>query len=86
MNSCGGQTVEAIAGWYTKASGGTKISAATKLYGNTTYYAHWTPMKYTVTFNSESGSAIGKESVAYSTPVGALKTPTRTGYAHWAKK
>ncbi|MDL2274136.1 S-layer homology domain-containing protein [Oscillospiraceae bacterium OttesenSCG-928-G22] len=29
-------------GWYTMASGGTKISAATIPTGNATYYAHWT--------------------------------------------
>ena len=29
-------------GWYTKASGGNKVSSSTKISGNTTIYAHWT--------------------------------------------
>ncbi len=29
-------------GWYTSASGGTKITAETAVTGNVTYYAHWT--------------------------------------------
>ncbi len=28
-------------GWYTKAKGGSKVSSDTKIYGNTTIYAHW---------------------------------------------
>ncbi len=28
-------------GWYTKASGGNKVSSSTKISGNTTIYAHW---------------------------------------------
>ena len=29
-------------GWFTAASGGTQVSASTKVNGNVTYYAHWT--------------------------------------------
>ena len=30
-------------GWYTAATGGTEITASTKVTANVTYYAHWTP-------------------------------------------
>ena len=33
-------------GWYTTASGGTKVSASTTVSGNVTYYAHWTKLPY----------------------------------------
>lgn len=32
-------------GWYTQASGGSRISAATPISGSTTYYAHWAKIK-----------------------------------------
>lgn len=37
------KTGYALDGWYTAASGGTKISSTTKLTANITYYAHWKP-------------------------------------------
>ena len=42
-------------GWYTAATGGTKISSTTKVTGTTTYYAHWTPANYTITYNNNAG-------------------------------
>lgn len=38
-------------GWFTAASGGTQISASTKVTGNATYYAHW---KFNVLFIGNS--------------------------------
>jgi uncharacterized repeat protein (TIGR02543 family) len=35
-----------FAGWFTAASGGTQISASTKVTANVTYYAHWTQNGY----------------------------------------
>ncbi|MCR5665353.1 MAG: InlB B-repeat-containing protein [Eubacterium sp.] len=32
-------------GWYTKKSGGSKVSTSTKITANTTYYAHWSKVK-----------------------------------------
>ena len=74
-----------FAGWYTAASGGTKIATTTKVTTNVTYYAHWTPVNYSVTFNSEGGSAIAKKTVAYNTAVGSLPTPTKAHctFAGW---
>ncbi|MBR2742689.1 MAG: InlB B-repeat-containing protein [Clostridia bacterium] len=38
-------------GWYTAASGGTKITTSTLVTGAATYYAHWTSVSYTVKYN-----------------------------------
>ena len=48
-------------GWFTSATGGTKISESTVITSAKTFYAHWTPLKYplqiTVNGNIESISA-----------------------------
>jgi uncharacterized repeat protein (TIGR02543 family) len=51
-------------GWYTKTSGGTKITASTKvkITKDTKYYAHWTAA-YRVDFNTQSENTI--ENPAY---------------------
>ncbi len=74
-------------GWYTKKTGGTKVTASTlaKTFKNTTVYAQWTVNKYTVKLNA-NGGFIGKTSVkSQSAKVNynskyTLKTPKRTGY------
>lgn len=42
-------------GWYTAASGGTKVTSYIGT-SNVTYYAHWTPITYTIAFNANGGS------------------------------
>ena len=47
-----------FSGWYTAKTGGTKIASNTMV-GNSagsTLYAHWTPQKYTVTFDPNGGT------------------------------
>lgn len=68
-----------FAGWYTAASGGSRVTAAST--GSTTYYAHWTANKYTVTLNQQGGSG-GSTSVSatYASAMPAITKPTRTGY------
>lgn len=39
-----------LAGWFTAASGGTQIAPTTKVTASTTYYAHWTPKVYNITY------------------------------------
>lgn len=51
-------------GWYTAASGGTKISASTTVSANVTHYAHWT-----YTGGGGSGSGGGSSSNHNSSPV-----------------
>ena len=69
-----------FAGWWTAASGGSQVSASTKVYGNKTYYAHWTKGSgYTVTFDARGGSlgsANKTRTVASGSAVGELPTPT----------
>jgi uncharacterized repeat protein (TIGR02543 family) len=67
-------------GWYTSPTGGTRITAAEKPVANTTYYARWTTNTYTVSFNSNGGSAVSPKTIAYNMEIGALPTPTRAGY------
>ncbi len=43
-------------GWYTKKSGGSKVSASTKIKKNVTYYARWTANKYKIKFNANGGT------------------------------
>ena len=74
-----------FAGWYTAASGGTKVEATTKvtITADQTLYAHWTAKTYTVTFNGNGGNAPSKatQTVTYNSTYGSLATCTRTGYA-----
>ncbi len=72
-----------LAGWYTAASGGTKITSSTTMStgSNHTLYAHWTANTYTVTFNANGGScSTANKNVTYNSTYGTLPTPTRTGY------
>ena len=73
-------------GWYTAASGGTKVSSTNKVTKNMTLYAHWTKTaattKVKITLNANGGkvspaSISVDKNTAYFTQ---LPTPTRTGY------
>ena len=55
-------------GWYTAASGGTKIESSTKVTNtnNHTIYAHWTAKKVEVTFHKNGGStSVFKQTFTY---------------------
>ncbi|MEF2175373.1 MAG: InlB B-repeat-containing protein, partial [Candidatus Absconditabacteria bacterium] len=54
----GTKTGYTLDGWYTQASGGTKITTATVITADTTYYAQWTINTYTVS-GSFGGNANG---------------------------
>ncbi|WP_318615893.1 InlB B-repeat-containing protein, partial [Sporosarcina sp. YIM B06819] len=68
-------------GWY-------KDSAATdawdfttdKVTSATTLYAKWTINNYTVTFNSQGGSAVSDKTTNYNTAITAPTPPTKAGY------
>ena len=70
-----------LVGWYTAKTGGDKISSSTTVTADVTYYAHWTKNNYTVTFNSNGGSAIASQTVAYGNKATKPTNPTREGYA-----
>ena len=68
-------------GWYTAATGGTKVYSTTKLTKSMTLYAQWKKITYNITLNANGGN-IGttKLVVEYGNTLGTLPTPTRTGY------
>lgn len=70
-------------GWYTRESGGTKVTATTSVGTNppTTLYAHWIGKKYTVTLDANGGTVGMKSRTAtYGSEYPALPAPTREGY------
>ena len=74
-----------LKGWYTAASGGTKVGAADETYipdANKTLYAQWTPISYTIKFDSNGGSGtMSNMTVSYGSSVALTSNVfTRTGY------
>ena len=69
-------------GWFTAASGGSKITETVIVTGNVTYYAHWTQrVRYTITFNANGGTVGESTRTVYGgEAIGTLPTPTRSGY------
>lgn len=84
-----GYTLE---GWYTAASGGTKIESSTKvaITSAQTLYAHWTANTYTVYFDRNGGDYLSEYSrtVTYDSEYGTLPTTTRRNhkFAGWTDK
>jgi uncharacterized repeat protein (TIGR02543 family) len=77
-------TNSTFAGWWTGIGGtGTEFIAGTPVTASITVYAYWTinPV-YTVTYNSQGGTAVGVQHVTLpATTVGTLPAnPTKTGY------
>ncbi|MDR1953180.1 MAG: InlB B-repeat-containing protein, partial [Clostridiales Family XIII bacterium] len=74
-------------GWFTDQTNGTQIDANTVVNANVTYYAHWTPKQYTVTYNVNGGDTLSQttKAVIYGSTYGELPVPTRTGhtFAGW---
>jgi uncharacterized repeat protein (TIGR02543 family) len=70
-------------GWYNAASDGTKYSWPYTLNGNVTMYAQWTenaPTQYTITFDSQGGSAVAAITANIGTAVQQPADPTKKGY------
>lgn len=69
-------------GWFSEAGLTTQIYSTTiyKVAGNQTLYAKWEANNYTVSFNSNGGSACSNMTVTYDKTYGTLPTPTRKGY------
>lgn len=69
-------------GWYTRESGGTKVTATTSVGTNppTTLYAHWIGKKYTVTLDANGGTvSMASRTATYGSKYPALPDATRTG-------
>lgn len=71
-------------GWFTAASGGTKISTTTTMpASNPTYYAQWTANTYTIAFNGNgaTGGSTASMSMTYDVAKNLTKNGfVRTGY------
>jgi uncharacterized repeat protein (TIGR02543 family) len=69
-------------GWYTAASGGTKVTDKTKPAGDVTYFAQWIAKTYTVTHNVNGGNEISAKTktVKFGSAYGKLASTSRAGY------
>ena len=70
-------------GWYTGTGGsGSNIVTGTTYTtaGNSTIYANWTINSYSITFDSQGGTAVSTITQNYNTAVTAPSNPTKTGY------
>ncbi|MBR3223582.1 MAG: leucine-rich repeat protein, partial [Kiritimatiellae bacterium] len=84
------RTGYSFAGWWTAKSGGSRITAKTKVTKDVTYYARWTANKYKIKFNANGGAGTMKNlSAAYGKSVkltaNAFKRSKHT-FQGWAKK
>ncbi len=79
-----------FAGWIiTKTGTGEVITAPETIPAyNVTYTAQWTINQYTITFNTDGGSAISPIKLDYGTAIGTVAVPIKTGYtfAGWDKE
>ena len=69
-------------GWWTEKGGkGTQFTASTVMTANAIVYAYWTTTPvYTVSFDSDGGSAIASQRVEAGSVAAAPAGPTKTGY------
>ena len=78
-----------FAGWWTAKSGGTKVTTATAVTRDVTFYARWTANKYKIKFNKNGGKGSMKTLSATYDKVVKLTANAfkRTGYkfSGWAK-
>ncbi|WP_446936826.1 InlB B-repeat-containing protein [Lysinibacillus fusiformis] len=68
-------------GWYTDASYTQTYDFNSNITGNIKIYAKWNAQMYTVSFNTDGGSAVSDQSVAYGEKASApTPAPTKAGY------
>ena len=68
-------------GWYTAASGGTVVTATSAFAEDTTVYAHWTGLPYTVSFNTNGGTcSITTMDARVGTKLGTLPAAAKDNY------
>ncbi len=72
-----------FAGWFLTETGGTAVTAETKVTTaeNHTLYARWEAKDCTVTFNSQGGSDVSSFTGAYDGPVTKPEDPKKEGYS-----
>ncbi|HOP11216.1 MAG TPA: InlB B-repeat-containing protein [Oscillospiraceae bacterium] len=70
-----------FSGWYTGENGtGTLVNFPYTLIGNITVHARWTAGTFTMTFDSEGGSAVASISGSYGEYINGAGTPTKDGF------
>ena len=77
------KTGYSFGGWNTKADGTGTAYAANGTFAitaDTTLYAQWTVNQYTITFDTDGGSAVAAITKDYGATVTAPADPTKTGY------
>ncbi|MGM9971511.1 MAG: InlB B-repeat-containing protein, partial [Anaeroplasmataceae bacterium] len=67
-------------GWYTDEALTTEAVAGATITTNTTLYAKWNINTYTISFNTNGGSAVADQRVNYNEAASAPTSPTKTGY------
>ncbi|WP_025678306.1 InlB B-repeat-containing protein, partial [Paenibacillus massiliensis] len=70
-----------FAGWYTDQALTQSYDFASHAISDLTLYAKWEWNEYTVSYESNGGTAIGSETVEYNETYSEPTAPTRTGYA-----
>jgi uncharacterized repeat protein (TIGR02543 family) len=72
-------------GWYSDAGLTLAFNFATPITADVTLFAKWTLNNYTVTFNSNGGSAVNSQSIQYNSAATQPPNPTRAGntFAGW---
>lgn len=78
-----------FAGWFTNVNGGgTPFTTSSIVNANTTVYAFWQHVPYTVTFDSQGGTAVSSVIIeAPATTIGTLPAPptkTRATFGGWS--
>ena len=68
-------------GWYTSSEGGSRVTEDTTvtISGNQTLYAHWTPISYTLSYNSYGGDVTPQSQTGYSLTISST-VPAMFGY------
>ncbi|WP_264990082.1 InlB B-repeat-containing protein [Lysinibacillus piscis] len=68
-------------GWYTTNGHAIPFDFNTTITGNTTIYAKWTPVEYTVSFEVDGGSAVSNQTVVHGNrAIQPDPVPTKIGY------
>ena len=78
------KTYYTFGGWYTKKSGGSKVTAKTKFKNATKLYARWAKAKFKMTVAGSEGAkkVTGSGNYAWGTKVKLTATP-KSGYVFW---
>ena len=67
-------------GWYTSPSGGSRVYSSYRITQNTTVYAHWENITYTLSYDSNGGSYCSSKNLNYNDYYDLSCTPYRSGY------